>query len=90
MTIIRKEITGKPTVTAEKLAMLAELERMPESDINCDDIPEQLDWDNAVSGFVGIRGLDDDVAEWFEKQDNTTKGYVNDMIRDIYQKMTIL
>ncbi len=44
MTTIRKEIIGKPTVflslTTERLAMLTELERMPESDINCDDITE--------------------------------------------------
>ncbi len=83
MTIVRKEVNGKPVVTAEKLAMLAKLDNMSDSDINFDDIPEQLDWDNAVSGFVGTKGLDKDIAEWFEKQDSTTKAYVNNTLRNM-------
>ena len=65
--------------------MLAQLDRraaMPDEDIDLSDIPEKLDWSNAVRGKfyrpvkqqLTLR-LDADVVHWFKTHSGEGRGY---------------
>lgn len=69
-------------ITPEIAANLAEIEAMGDDDIDFSDIPEKLDWSNAVRGKfyrpvkqqLTIR-LDADVIHWFKTHADGQRGY---------------
>jgi uncharacterized protein (DUF4415 family) len=76
---------------AEFRIALARLAVTPESDIDTSDIPEVLDWSNAVRGglykprkeIITIR-LDADILAWFRAQADGNRGYqsaINQVLR---------
>lgn len=69
-------------ITPEIAANLKEIEAMGDDDIDLSDIPEKLDWSNAVRGKfyrpvkqqLTLR-LDADVVHWFKSHADGAKGY---------------
>ena len=69
-------------ITPEIAANLAEIEAMGDDDIDFSDIPEKLDWSNAVRGKfyrpvkqqLTIR-IDADVIHWFKTHADGQRGY---------------
>lgn len=70
-----------PKLTPEMIAQLDALAAMPDEDIDLSDIPEKLDWSNAVRGKfyrpvkqqVTLR-LDADLIHWFKTSEGG-RGY---------------
>ncbi len=83
MTIVRNELTSKPQLTDEQLKRLQQVEQMPESEINTEDLPEVLDWSGARfrNRDNTKQVLDNDISLWLAQQDNETKRQVNNVIR---------
>ena len=75
------KIVTNPKLTLDMLAQLDRLDAMPDEDIDFSDIPEKLDWSNAVRGKfyrpvkqqVTLR-LDADLLHWF-KAHGDARGY---------------
>jgi uncharacterized protein (DUF4415 family) len=73
---------SNPKLTPQILAELAKLEAMRDEDIDLSDMPEVLDWSNAVRGKfyrplkqqVTLR-LDADVINWFKTKQGSARGY---------------
>ena len=71
-----------PKFTPEMIAQLDALDAMRDEDIDLSDIPEKLDWSNAVRGKfyrpvkqqVTLR-LDADVLHWFKTNAEGSRGY---------------
>jgi uncharacterized protein (DUF4415 family) len=69
-------------LTPEIIANLEALAAMPDEDIDLSDIPEQLDWSNAVRGKfyrpvkeqVTLR-IDADLLHWFKTREEGGRGY---------------
>lgn len=76
-------------LTEEQSKQLKALEAMPDSEIDTSDIPEIINWDNAVVGKfyrpikkpVTIR-LDTDVIEWFKTQNGKYQSNINQALRE--------
>ena len=85
MSMVKHIEIDLPVLTAEQVARLQKLEKMSDSDIYCDDIPEVTDWTKAIRGAIVNQssGLDIDVAQWLSKQDETTKSRINTMLRQV-------
>ncbi|WP_230658609.1 hypothetical protein [Psychrobacter sp. I-STPA10] len=85
MSMVKHIETDLPVLTAEQVTRLQKLEKMSDSDIHCDDIPEVTDWTKAIRGAIVNQssGLDTDVAQWLSKQDETTKSRINTMLRQV-------
>ena len=74
--------TNPPPLTDAQRAELVRLAAMADEDINTDDMPEVLDWSNAVRGKfyrpvkkqVTVR-LDADILDWFKSNQNGVRGY---------------
>jgi len=71
-----------PELTPELLAQSERLAAMSDDDIDLSDMPEKLDWSNAVRGKfyrpfkqqLTLR-LDADVIEWFKSHPEGSEGY---------------
>ncbi len=78
---MKKDLTN-PKITPEIRAQLERLATMSDDDIDFSDIPEKLDWSNAVRGKfyrpvkqqVTLR-LDADVLHWFKTHAEGSRGY---------------
>ena len=78
---MKKDLTN-PKITPEIRAQLERLATMSDDDIDFSDIPEKLDWSNAVRGKfyrpvkqqVTLR-LDADVLHWFKTHAEGERGY---------------
>ena len=76
-------------LTKAQSKQLKALEAMPDSEIDTSDIPEIINWDNAVVGKfyrpikkpVTIR-LDTDVIEWFKTQNGKYQSNINKALRE--------
>lgn len=77
-----KANTTNPKFTPKILAELAALENMGDEDIHLSDMPEKLDWSNAVRGKfyrpvkqqLTLR-LDADLIHWFKTRSDGNRGY---------------
>ena len=77
-----KKDLANPKITPEIRAQLERLATMSDDDIDFSDIPEKLDWSNAVRGKfyrpvkqqVTLR-LDADVVHWFKTHADGERGY---------------
>lgn len=92
MTVKRnlEEIQGELTLSDERLA---ELNAMPDEDINTDDIPELSGdfWKNARVRYpaegkerLTIR-LDEDLVQWFKAQGKGYQTKMNAVLRSFYE-----
>ena len=79
-----KRVTSK--LTAEQLAQIEALKRMPDDQINTDDIPEVRDWSNARRGvfYNPVKqkitlSLDADIVDWFKTRAKNEHGYQTDI-----------
>lgn len=78
---MKKDLTN-PKITPEIRAQLERLATMSDDDIDFSDIPEKLDWSNAVRGKfyrpvkqqLTLR-LDADVVHWFKTHAKGERGY---------------
>ena len=69
------------------------LKVMTDDEIDTSDIPEIVNWDNAVVGefyrpikkFITIR-LDSDVVEWFKSQNGKYQSNINKALREYMQE----
>ncbi len=77
-----------PHIPDELLGELEKLAQMPDSRINLKEMPEQLDWTDAVVGkyyrpvkqLLSIR-LDADVVGWFKSQGKGYQSRINNVLR---------
>ena len=82
---MRKDISELPAAMQDELRALS---KMPDSEINTDDIPEILDWSGARRGVfyrpvkqqITLR-LDADVVSWFKAKAPGGRGYQTDINR---------
>ena len=91
-----RENSANPKLTPQILAHLAALEKLGDADIDLSDMPEVLDWSNAVQGKfyrpvkqqVTLR-LDADVVHWFKTQATGGRGYqsrINAALRQLVEE----
>lgn len=79
-------------MTAEMQAQLEALDALTDDQIDFSDIPEQLDWSNAVRGKfyrpikqpVNLR-LDADVLAWFKSLGGKYQSRINEALREYMQ-----
>ena len=84
----RLDPANPPTLTEAQRDQLARLAALPDSDIDLSDIPEVLDWSNAVRGKfyrpvkqqVTLR-LDADVLERLRAEGAGWQSRINDVLR---------
>jgi len=77
------------TLTKTQARDIAKLRKMKDEDIDLSDIPEQLDWSNAVVGkfyrpvkqSLTIR-LDSDVIAWLKSQGSGYQTRINSLLRN--------
>ena len=77
---------GTTNLTAEQLAQIEALKRLPDDQINTDDIPEVREWTHFVRGAfykpvkqqITLR-LDADIVNWFKTHAKNGRGYQTDI-----------
>jgi len=85
-----------PKLTPELLAESERIAAMPDDTIDLSDMPEVLDWSNAVRGKfyrpvkqqVTLR-LDSDLIHWFKSRQNGARGYqtaINAALRKVVEE----
>lgn len=88
--------TNPPPLTEAQIAELAAIAAMPDDTIDLSDMPEVLDWSNAVRGKfyrpvkqqVTLR-LDSDLIHWFKSRQNGARGYqtaINAALRKVVEE----
>ncbi len=91
-----KRISTKyPPMSAALKRELERLRRVPDSEIDMTDHPEQLDWSNAVVGKyyrpfkvpISLR-LDADMLAWFKKDGKGYQSKINDVLREYFLQHT--
>jgi len=91
MSVIRYKQSNLPPLTAKQKKEIAALEAMPDSAIDCSDIPEltEDELENAVQGrfyrpvkkHVTLR-IDADVLAWLKSQGKGYQTRINAILRD--------
>jgi uncharacterized protein (DUF4415 family) len=89
------DIDNPPPLSAEERRQLERLAAMPEEDIDLSDIPEQLDWSNAVRfrdrHFRPIKRsttvrIDSDVLHWLKSKGRGYQTRLNAILREAMKK----
>ena len=87
-----KDRNGEP-ISPDMLEQLKQLEAKRDEDIDLTDMPEVLDWSNAVRGryYRPIKKpyslrLDEDVVAWFKSRGDGYQTRINAALRDYVQR----
>jgi uncharacterized protein (DUF4415 family) len=77
------------TLTKQQLEELNQLAMLPDEAIDTSDIPEQINWDNAVRGRFYVAenvALEPDILAWFKaKNGQRYQQMINETLRDYIQ-----
>ena len=87
MSVTRKYFAKdeKPVLTSKQLA---EIEALKSREIDLSDMPEELDWSDAVRGRFSKRHLpvDDEVFAWLQKDGLAPEVRLNELLHKLMKK----